>query len=64
MAEKSIITLDNFYSDPYFVRDKAFKMEWLDKYGNHPGKRTYADRHPTVKLALEKAIGKKNKKEK
>ena len=59
MADKSIIVLDNFYSDPYHIRQRAFEMEWLDKYGNHPGKRTYADRHPTVKTALENAIGKK-----
>ena len=57
---KSIIVLDDFYSDPYFVRQNAFKMEWLDKYGNHPGRRTYADRHPSVKQALEDAIGKKS----
>ncbi len=59
MAEKSIIVLDNFYSDPHHIRQRAFEMEWLDKYGNHPGKRTYADRHPSVKSALENAIGKK-----
>ena len=59
MAEKSIIVLDNFYSDPHHIRQRAFGMEWLDKYGNHPGKRTYADRHPSVKIALEDAIGKK-----
>ena len=59
MAETSIIVLDNFYSDPHFVRQKAFGMEWLDKYGNHPGKRTYADRHPSVKEQFELALGKK-----
>tara|TARA_R100001244_G_scaffold112958_1_gene83616 strand:- start:53 stop:616 length:564 start_codon:yes stop_codon:yes gene_type:complete len=54
-----IIVLEDFYSDPYYVREQALKMEWHDKKGNHPGKRTDADRHPTVKTLLEKEIGAK-----
>jgi hypothetical protein len=55
----SIIVIDNFYSDPDYIRQKAFGMEWFDKMGNHPGKRTKFDRHPSVKSALEKAVGTK-----
>ena len=55
----SIIVVDNFFSDPYYVREQAFKMEWFDQMGNHPGKRTKFDRHPSVKTALENQIGEK-----
>ena len=53
----SIIVIDDFYSDPYYVREQAFKMKWYDELGNHPGTRTKPNRHPTVKTLLEKKIG-------
>ena len=55
----SIIVIDDFFSDPHFIRESAFNMIWHDQKGNHPGRRTDADRHPTVKTALENAIGEK-----
>lgn len=56
----SIYTIDDFYSDPLYMRHKALdKMEWMDKHGNHPGKRTHSDKHDSVKHAFEDVLGKK-----
>lgn len=55
----SIVVIDDFFSDPHYIRQQAFNMKWYDQKGNHPGRRTDADRHPTVKTALENAIGEK-----
>ena len=55
MAE--ILVLENFYSDPDFVRQYALnELEWHDKKGNHPGRRSDPDRHPSVKKLLEDTI--------
>ena len=57
MAE--ILVLENFYSDPDFVRQYALnELEWHDKKGNHPGRRSDPDRHPSVKKLLEDTIQK------
>ena len=39
----SIIVIDDFFSDPNFIRQQAFNMEWYDQKGNHPGRRTDAE---------------------
>ena len=54
----SIIVVDNFFSDPYYVREQAFKMDWFDQMGNHPGKRTKGDNTLLLKT-LENQIGEK-----
>ncbi len=57
MNSAQIIVIDDFLSDPHFVRQEALKMEWLDKYGNHPGKRSAtAHRHPSIKRKLEQVL--------
>ena len=54
----SIIVIENFYSDPHYIRERALAMEWSDDHGNHPGMRTLiSDRDDSVKIALENAIG-------
>ena len=56
----SIIVIENFYSDPHYIRERALAMEWSDDHGNHPGMRTLiSDRDDSVKIALENAIGSK-----
>lgn len=35
-----IITIDNFYSDPYSVRDFALQQDYIKQEGNYPGLRT------------------------
>ena len=52
-----LFVVEDFYSDPYYVREQAFKLKWHDKKGNHPGKRSDYERHPTVKTKLEETIG-------
>ena len=52
----SIYTIDNFYSDPHFVRQKALNMKWYDKKGNHPGKRTNPIKDISVKNKIETEI--------
>ncbi len=57
MAE--LIILEDFYSDPDYVRNYALnELEWHDKKGNHPGRRSDPDRHPSVKKLLENTIQK------
>lgn len=55
----NIIVIDDFLSDPLFVRQEAFKMEFFEKYGNHPGRRTKFHRHPSIKDKLEYVIREK-----
>ena len=55
----SIYTIDNFYSDPHYIREQALNMEWFDKKGNHPGKRTNPVKDNSVKEAFEAELGKK-----
>ena len=52
MSRQSLIILDDFYSDPDFVRQEALNMEWYDKKGNHPGKRTESVKDPSVLAAF------------
>ena len=55
----NIIIIDDFLSDPLFVRQEALKMEYFDKFGNHPGRRTKFHRHPSIKTRLEYVIQEK-----
>jgi|TARA_B110000977_G_C10867119_1_gene412052 hypothetical protein len=52
----SIYTIENFYTDPDYVRQEALNMEWFDKKGNHPGKRTNPIKDISVKNKIETEI--------
>ena len=58
MAE--LFVVEDFFSDPHFVRNYALnELEWHDKKGNHPGRRSDPDRHPSVKKLLSEIVGAK-----
>jgi len=55
----SLLVLDDFYTDPDFVRNQALNMEWYDKKGNHPGKRTDSVKDISVLKAFEHSLNTK-----
>ena len=59
MSRQSLIILDDFYTDPDYVRDDALKMKWYDKKGNHPGKRTDSIKDTSVFTAFEQSLNQK-----
>ena len=52
----TIYTIEDFYTDPDYVRQEALNMEWFDKKGNHPGQRTNPIRDISVKNKIENEI--------
>jgi glycosyltransferase involved in cell wall biosynthesis len=53
-----VIIIDNFYTNPVQVREKALGMEYLIK-GNYPGVRTVATATEEDKLRFESIVGRK-----
>ena len=61
----SIIVIDNFYKNPYAIRDKILKKAEFNVKGNYPGHRTDCllewDEFSNIKERFENIIGKKIK---
>jgi hypothetical protein len=51
-----VIIIDNFYSNPDELVKNAKQLEFFDKYGNHPGRRTKEQYDPIVKQMVQDAI--------
>lgn len=66
-AEPAVMIIDNFYEDPYSIREFALKQKF-DIVGNYPGKRTISFANDNHKAQFEKILNKKitnfNKEEK
>jgi len=58
--DKRIFVVDNFYSDPYAVRELALQQEFIEDLRYYKGKRTNEKfLVPGTKKAFEKIIGQK-----
>ena len=58
--DKRIFVVDNFYENPYAVREHALKMEFKDDLDWYKGKRTEEQIiYPNTKETFEKIIGQK-----
>ena len=53
---KSIIVVDDFYADPYSVRDLALNSDFEVK-GNFPGQRTRPFSHDGIRDGIARAVG-------
>ena len=60
LEDKRIFVVDNFYRDPYAVREFALKQNFIDDLRYYKGRRTETRFHiPGTKEAFESIIGKK-----
>lgn len=58
--DKRIFVVDNFYSDPYTIRDFALQQEFVEDLRYYKGKRTQTQYFvPGTKKVFEDIIGKK-----